>query len=184
MSQIVYLKTACERCSGHIEYPSELTGQSIECPHCHQPTPLPPIPRAAAVRPQPIDYGLTRDDLQLYDNLRWRTVWRCQLKDGKVIDCIGTRPDDKYKCGRRWFGAFISHRGIASGAPAVAFWLLLFGGLIVASKGGLILGVLLLGAGLTCLFCGIVPAMVIKDLRKRASPCLGSVLAGASRLRR
>lgn len=42
MSQIVYLKTACERCSGHIEYPCELAGQSIECPHCHQATPLPP----------------------------------------------------------------------------------------------------------------------------------------------
>ena len=42
MSQIVYLKTACERCSGRIEYPSELAGQSIECPYCHQTTPLPP----------------------------------------------------------------------------------------------------------------------------------------------
>ena len=102
----------------------------------------------------------------------WRTVWRCQPKDGKVIDCIGTRPDGKYKCGRRWFGAFISHSEIAYGALGVAFWLLLFGGFIVASKGGLILGVLLLAAGLTCLFGGIVPAMVIKELRKRASPTL------------
>src|SRR6476619_5241529 len=42
MWKTVYLKTACERCSGHIEYPTELAGQSVECPHCHQPTPLPP----------------------------------------------------------------------------------------------------------------------------------------------
>jgi hypothetical protein len=42
MWKTVYLKTACERCSGHIEYPTELAGQSVECPHCHQPAPLPP----------------------------------------------------------------------------------------------------------------------------------------------
>src|SRR5262249_18468901 len=42
MWKTVYLKTACEACSGHIEYPSELAGQSVECPHCHQATPLPP----------------------------------------------------------------------------------------------------------------------------------------------
>jgi protease PrsW len=51
MSQIAYLKTACERCSGRIEYPSELAGQSIECPHCHQPTPLPPPPTATKQTP-------------------------------------------------------------------------------------------------------------------------------------
>ena len=61
MPPIAYLKTDCEHCSGHIEYPSELAGQSIECPHCQQvtllpspftpppppplPSPPPPIPR-------------------------------------------------------------------------------------------------------------------------------------------
>jgi len=54
MSQIVYLKTACERCSGHIEYPSELAGQSIECPHCHQATPLPPPLPPSFTTPTPI----------------------------------------------------------------------------------------------------------------------------------
>jgi hypothetical protein len=52
MPPIAYLKTDCEKCSGHIEYPTELAGQSIECPHCQQmttlpspftPPPLPPI---------------------------------------------------------------------------------------------------------------------------------------------
>ena len=42
MSEITYLKAACEHCSGRIEYPSALAGQSILCPHCHQTTPLPP----------------------------------------------------------------------------------------------------------------------------------------------
>src|SRR5262249_23133287 len=45
MWKTVYLKTACKRCSGHIDYPTELAGQSVECPHCHQPTPLPPLPQ-------------------------------------------------------------------------------------------------------------------------------------------
>jgi hypothetical protein len=55
MAQIVYLKTACGRCSGHIEYPSQLEGQSIECPHCHQPMPLPPpLPPSFTPPPPPI----------------------------------------------------------------------------------------------------------------------------------
>ncbi len=45
-------------------------------------------------RPQPIDYGLTYDDLHLYDNVGWARTLR--LGDGNVIQCLGTRPDDKY----------------------------------------------------------------------------------------
>ena len=41
MSAIAYLKTDCERCGGHIEYPSELAGESTECPHCRNVTALP-----------------------------------------------------------------------------------------------------------------------------------------------
>src|SRR4029453_7133270 len=40
-----YLKAACQHCKGHIEYPSELAGQSVECPHCKQTTTLPPLRR-------------------------------------------------------------------------------------------------------------------------------------------
>ncbi len=47
---IAYLKTDCEHCCGHIEYPSELAGQSIECPHCQQMTGLP----SPFVPPQPV----------------------------------------------------------------------------------------------------------------------------------
>jgi hypothetical protein len=46
LSQIVYLKTACERCSGHIEYPSQLAEQSIDCPHCYETITLPSPPRS------------------------------------------------------------------------------------------------------------------------------------------
>ena len=42
MPEITYLKTECQHCKGHIEYPSELAGESIECPHCKQMTTLPP----------------------------------------------------------------------------------------------------------------------------------------------
>ena len=50
MPEITYLKVGCQHCKGHIEYPSELGGQSIECPHCKQMTTLPPPPFS---RPRP-----------------------------------------------------------------------------------------------------------------------------------
>jgi DNA-directed RNA polymerase subunit RPC12/RpoP len=34
MPPTTYLKITCERCGGHIEYPSEMAGQSIQCSHC------------------------------------------------------------------------------------------------------------------------------------------------------
>ena len=46
MPEIIY-KIACERCGGHIEYPSEMAGQSIQCRHCQHtitlPSPPPPL---------------------------------------------------------------------------------------------------------------------------------------------
>jgi DNA-directed RNA polymerase subunit RPC12/RpoP len=42
MPETTYLKAACQHCKGHIEYPSEFAGQSVECPHCKQTTTLPP----------------------------------------------------------------------------------------------------------------------------------------------
>jgi DNA-directed RNA polymerase subunit RPC12/RpoP len=42
MSEITYLKITCERCGGHIEYPSEMAGRSIQCPHCQHSITLPP----------------------------------------------------------------------------------------------------------------------------------------------
>ena len=60
MSETTYLKTACERCGGHIEYPSEMAGQSIQCPHCQHtikllsppppPQPPPTIPQSPPVK--------------------------------------------------------------------------------------------------------------------------------------
>jgi GYF domain 2 len=41
MRETTYVKTECQQCKGHIEYPSELAGQSVECPHCKQTTTLP-----------------------------------------------------------------------------------------------------------------------------------------------
>jgi len=42
MPETTYLKAACQHCKGHIEYPSELAGQPVQCPHCNQSTTLPP----------------------------------------------------------------------------------------------------------------------------------------------
>jgi hypothetical protein len=49
MPETTYFKTECQHCKGHIEYPSELAGQSVECPHCKRTTtllstPPPPLP--------------------------------------------------------------------------------------------------------------------------------------------
>ena len=58
MPPTVYLKTECEHCRGHIEYPSEMAGQPIQCPHCQHmialPLPSPPPPpttQSAPVKP-------------------------------------------------------------------------------------------------------------------------------------
>ena len=53
MSEITYLKIACERCGGHIEYPSEMAGQSIQCPHCQHTITLPPRFVSPPIPPQP-----------------------------------------------------------------------------------------------------------------------------------
>ena len=42
MPETTYLKAACQHCKGHIEYPSELAGRPVQCPHCNQTTTLPP----------------------------------------------------------------------------------------------------------------------------------------------
>ena len=83
----------------------------------HQPSPLPAVAQPSAAghhpqrvdvleypqppqpasdtqetpRPHPVDYGLTHDDLNLYDNLQ--TWWWCQLPNGQKIQCLGTRSD-------------------------------------------------------------------------------------------
>jgi len=115
------------------------------------------------VRPQPIEYGLTYDDLHLYDHINWH----CPLDDGKVIRCLGTRADDKYKEGKRWFNVLLGCRADASKAAALAFWLLLFGSLAIV--GAPPIGIVLLAVGLGILLFAIAPGIVIKNKRRRAS---------------
>jgi DNA-directed RNA polymerase subunit RPC12/RpoP len=60
MPEITYLKITCERCGKHIEYPSEMAGQSIQCPACQhtikllspppQPQPPPTMERTSGSR--------------------------------------------------------------------------------------------------------------------------------------
>jgi hypothetical protein len=129
-------------------------------------------------RPQPIDYGLTYDDLNLYSDLR--TTWWCRLGDGKPIQCLGTRPDAQDKQGRRWFSLLIlrdwtdrERRGYTAGG--LALWLLLFGGLCSANPHSFsdsVLGFVFLGVGAACLLYAIVPGVLLKSLRTRASTSL------------
>ena len=123
----------------------------------------------AAARPQPVDYGVTYDDLNLYSSWGSRNAWSCRLDDGKVIRCLGTRGDDKYKKGRRWFRVLHPLRECSDRAVGFAFWALLFGGLASAGKDSRLLGFILLGFGLACMVCAILPRVLLKQLRTRAS---------------
>jgi restriction system protein len=96
---------------------------------------------------------LTRDDVNLHAGQR---LYRL---DDNV----------RYKEGRRWFGRFTACDGAK--ALAWAFYLLLFGGLMTTGKDSRVLGVILLGLGLVCVVCAIVPGAVTAYRRKH--PCPG-----------
>jgi hypothetical protein len=125
--------------------------------------------REYATPPQPVDYGLTFDDLNLYNTYR---SWSCRLDDGKVIDCVGTRPGDKYKKGKRWFRVLYTWEARSHVVGGLAFFALLFGGLATSGKDSRLLGLILLGFGLACIVCAILPGVLLKRLRRRASPAL------------
>ncbi len=83
MWKTVYLKTACERCSGHIEYPTELAGQSVECPHCHHTITLPqspPVPPQSRPKPPPVP-SFPQPSVSLEKSTR---------TSSKRFGCIGT----------------------------------------------------------------------------------------------
>jgi hypothetical protein len=40
MNKPIYLKGECQHCAGHIEFPAEAAGTSVECPHCGATTEL------------------------------------------------------------------------------------------------------------------------------------------------
>src|SRR5215475_4718789 len=40
MNRTKYLKGACLNCDGHLEFPAEMIGLSVTCPHCGQQTEL------------------------------------------------------------------------------------------------------------------------------------------------
>jgi hypothetical protein len=134
----------------------------------------PPLPRASLTvaehpikeRPQPIDYGLTYDDVNLYNHWEW-----CRLDGGKVIQCIGTRPDDRYREGRQWFGVLRLPPSVSYTVGGFAFWQLLFGILAVRGPGGAAVGLGPLGIGLARLVCSILPGILMmgKELFKAAT---------------
>ena len=42
MNQTEFSKCECRHCAGHIEFPAAAGGEIVACPHCWQPTELPP----------------------------------------------------------------------------------------------------------------------------------------------
>jgi hypothetical protein len=126
--------------------------------------------RQYSERPQPVDYSLTYDDLNLYDEVF--SFWCCRLDDGTVVRCRGTQSDDRYKEGRRWFRRLIRREGKEPNVIALAIWLFIFGGLMVSGKDSRIGGLAVLGGGGVLVIYAVVPVILIRRLRKRGSPNL------------
>ncbi len=59
MSETTFWKCACQQCGGHLAFPAEIAGTSINCPHCGQPTTLP----APEPEPAPAAPALTAEDI-------------------------------------------------------------------------------------------------------------------------
>ncbi len=72
MSANAYFKTACENCRGRIEYPADLGGHLVACPHCGHLTrlALPPSIMAAAAKP------VTESTGQILDRIRRESGYR------------------------------------------------------------------------------------------------------------
>ena len=52
MKQTKYLKCACQHCGGRIEFPADVIGQLVDCPHCQQRTELTLAPPPEADTPE------------------------------------------------------------------------------------------------------------------------------------
>jgi hypothetical protein len=48
------IKSPCTQCGGPLEFEAEISGQSVECPHCGQQTLLPTTKYPATLPPRPI----------------------------------------------------------------------------------------------------------------------------------
>ena len=144
-------------------------------PVAPKPPPTAALPSAPARRPQPVDYGLKFDDLNLYAWTWGSRTWMCRLDDGNVIRCLGPRDDDEYKKGRRWFCILHPWKARADNAGGFAVMAFLIGGVATAnhrSSTGLLIGLSLLGFGLLCVLFAIIPGVLLKRLRTDASPAL------------
>jgi hypothetical protein len=69
MPPTTHLKIDCERCGEHIEYPSEIAGQSIQCPACQHtiklPSPEPPSAPALTTATANMIFHVGRDGTEL-----------------------------------------------------------------------------------------------------------------------
>jgi predicted RNA-binding Zn-ribbon protein involved in translation (DUF1610 family) len=53
MGDETYSKCACQHCNGRIEFPAEVAGSQVTCPHCGQETMLTTVPSAKTATPSP-----------------------------------------------------------------------------------------------------------------------------------
>jgi restriction system protein len=112
--------------------------------------------RECAQYPEPVDYGLSHDDLTLHN-------------------VFPLHPDERrYKEGERWWGRFLARgeRGYKAAAAGAAFWLLLIGTLAATGKGNenRTMAIILLGLGSACVLYAIVPSAVIGYQRRKTNP--------------
>jgi hypothetical protein len=139
--------------------------------------PQPPQPASdtpETPRPQPVDYGLTFDDLDLYYG-KGGSGWRCKLSNGEgLVPCYGRRETDKYKNGKRWFRILPWLKDKGNNLAALAVWALIISILMMLNKDQRLNGVITFGVGSLITFCGLLPGVVHRRLREKASPALES----------
>jgi hypothetical protein len=90
MPPIACLNTGCEHCGGHIEYPSELAGQSVQCPQCLQMAVLPPpivLPPAHRPNLRVVSYYIRQNDDTKgpYTIGQLRAIWNAGAITGDTL---------------------------------------------------------------------------------------------------
>jgi len=105
-----YAKCACESCGGHLEYPVEAGGATIDCPHCHFSTKLPRPESAVATKPG-IGAATAFIMLLLVGGIGYAT-WQYHTSAG--MDAAASSDSSNSPV------AFVRKSGASSNAPPVA----------------------------------------------------------------
>jgi hypothetical protein len=101
--------------------------------------------------------------------------WRCKLSNAEeIVPCYGRRKFDKYKNGKRWFRILPWLKDKGNNLAALAVWALIISICMMLNKDQRLNGVITFGVGSLIIFCGLLPAILHRRLREKASHALES----------